>query len=74
MKKIKFAAQVFILAAAFPVLFISGISYSGKKAPKEELKEKVEPVVKNEIAGENCFCKAAPSTTHPFVYTLAVIN
>jgi len=61
MKKIKFAVQVFILAAAFPVLFISGISYSGKKAPKEELKEKVQPVVKKDLSKENCLCKAESS-------------
>jgi hypothetical protein len=37
MKKVKFAAQIFILAAAFPVLFIAGISYpdhSKKVQPK----------------------------------------
>ena len=40
MKKVKFAAQIFLLAAAFPALFISGISYSGKKINDYDLIQK----------------------------------
>jgi len=45
MKKVKFAAQIFILAAAFPVLFISGISYPDI-AKKQQQKVNEAPTIK----------------------------
>jgi hypothetical protein len=60
MKKIKFAAQIFILAAAFPVLFVSGITHHTKKVSQHDLQ-----VIDSSSTGKTshtvkCLCKAEP--------------
>lgn len=51
MKKVKFAVQVFILAAMFPVLFIAGIS-KGDSVPADSEKIPL-PARKKEMINPN---------------------
>jgi len=57
MKKIKFAAQVLILSAAFPVLFVSGINDRTKKAEPAGTPLKEAVSAKKIILGDKCLCK-----------------
>lgn len=58
MKKIKFAAQVIILAASFPVLFVAGISHhSSKTTGQPGIEQQDSPVIKKAEPAGNCLCK-----------------
>jgi len=74
MKKIKFAAQVFILAASFPVLFITGISYSGKKDPKPANKHEEAPVTTKSVAKEELLSVNSLTAAGTFAYSLMTKN
>jgi len=57
MKKIKFAAQIFILIASFPVLFVSGISHHNKKTFRHEMQVKDSAATaKKVILKKDCIC------------------
>jgi len=58
MKKIKFAVQVFILAASFPVIFISGITHDTKRAHQPEEQVKDSSIVKKSLSRQACLCQA----------------
>ncbi|MFN8247941.1 MAG: hypothetical protein U0T68_03210 [Ferruginibacter sp.] len=51
MKKVKFAIQVFVLAAMFPALFIAGIS-KGDSVPEDTDKAPA-PAIEKEMANPN---------------------
>lgn len=54
MKKLKFAAQIVLLAAAFPVLFIAGITQPVKRPEeRDECKKEIEQVRKAKIQTAN---------------------
>ncbi|MBS1741553.1 MAG: hypothetical protein JST81_00845 [Bacteroidetes bacterium] len=61
MKKVKFAAQVIILAAAFPVLFIAGIYGPKTKAVKPATKQE-EPacIHKTTVGNAVSICPYSP--------------
>jgi len=56
MKKIRFAAQIFILAASFPVLFISGINTPGKRSSPQEIRVNDSPAIRKSIQKEDRVC------------------
>lgn len=57
MKKIKFAAQIFILAASFPVIFLSGITHDTKKPHQPEEQVKDSSIVKKTLPRQECLCQ-----------------
>lgn len=57
MKKIKFAVQIFVLAASFPLLLISGINTPAKKTSKQEQQINDSPAIKKSLHKEDCVCK-----------------
>ncbi|HMK03992.1 MAG TPA: hypothetical protein VK489_07375 [Ferruginibacter sp.] len=60
MEKLKFAAQVIVLLAAFPVLFVTGITR--KEAAKADANNEAivnhAPAVKKTVEKKTCICKS----------------
>lgn len=57
MKKIKFGAQIFLLAASFPLIFLSGITQHTKKVDHPEVQVKDSTIVKRSMLKKECICQ-----------------